>query len=150
MDPWYNCSGASRQLFLYEASVTGEHTQLCSRLSNYEGLIRFFVENKERVPRSDMVAPLPELEFSIRQKLATLSQLLREIGALQCASAKDEHVKKGLVNFVTFQLTRGKSQFNLSHTLFERLQTANAFSPRSVSPMSSPRLYEANVDINSL
>lgn len=141
IDPWFSCASSSRALSELEAKITAEHTQLCSRLSNYDGLVRFFVENKDRVPRADMIGPLPELEESIKAGISCLSQMLREVNGIECPPCpphRDDQIKKGLSNFLTYQLTKVKSQFNLSSKLYERLLGTRGFSPRS-SPLSSPR-----------
>ncbi len=138
LDPWYNCADSSRQLHELESRVTNEHTQVCARMSNFEGLVRFFVENKDKIPRADLIGPLPEIEKSIRAGIANFATLQREINLIQCAPLhKDEQIRKCLSNFVAYHLTRIKSQFSVSSKLYERLMTTRGFSPAS-RPSSPP------------
>ena len=119
-NPWHNCAASSKLLFELEAMVTNEHTQLCARLSNYEGLVRFFVDNSDRLPREDMLGTLPELEELIRGGISRLTFFLKQ-GQSVSAVGKDIAVKQGLVNFITGLLTRVKSQYSMSQNLHRRL-----------------------------
>jgi hypothetical protein len=158
LDPWYNCSESSRSLHEIELRITQEHTQLCARMSNFDGLVRFFVENKDKIPRADLIGPLPDIEQSIRAGISNFAALQRDINLIQCAPLhKDEQIRKCLSNFVTYHLTRIKSQFSVSSKLYERLMTTRGFSPasRPASP-SPPRLPESGrstpppIDLDSL
>ena len=143
LDPWFNCRPSSVALSTSEAALSAELNQLYSRLSNYDGLVRFFVENKDRVPRADMVGPLHDLEESIRAGVATLTRIQKEINGIVCPpfpQHRDEHVKRGLANFATYHLTKVKAQFSLSCKLYEQLLRVRGFSPRSLSPRPSPPL----------
>ena len=150
LDPWYNCAPSSKELSEMETRITNEHTQLCARLSNFEGLVRFFVENKERVPRADLIGPLPEIEKSIRSGISNLSSLQRGINQIICIpNHRDEQIRKCLSNFVAYHITRIKSQFSVSSKLYERLMNTRGFSP--ASRPSSPRPHQGpSIDLDSL
>ena len=128
-NPWHNCAASSKLLFELEAMVSDEHTQLCARLSNYEGLVRFFVDNADRLPRQDMLGTLPELEELIRGGISKLTLFLKQ-GQSVPAVGKDIAVKQGLVNFITGLLTRVKSQYSMSQNLHRRLLEDLPSSPR--------------------
>lgn len=130
LDPWFNTPVDSRFMFDLNDRFNKEHTQLCSRLSNYDGLMRFFAQHKDRVPRADLVGPLPELENGIRASILVLTKILKE--ATPRDEVSDTHVCRGLVNYFTYHLTRIKAQFNLSFKLYESLLGAKAFSTKPV------------------
>ena len=138
LDRWYNCAPASKQLSELEARVTSEHTQLCARMSNFEGLVRFFLENKDKIPRADLIGPLPEIEKSVRAGISNLGSLQREINSVECSPHhQDEIIRKCLSNFVAYHVARIKSQFSVSSKLYERLINTRGFSPSS-HPSSPP------------
>ena len=152
LDPWCNCAPSSRELYEIESRVTEEHTQLCARLSNFEGLVRFFVENKDRIPRADLIGPLPEIEKSIRSGIMNLTSLQRQVNQIQSIpNHRDDQIRKCLSNFVTYHITRIKSQFNVSSKLYERLMTTRGFSPASRPSTPPSRLHNGtSIDLDSL
>lgn len=160
VQPWHRCTKSSKELLRLESKLTNDHTHLCSRLSNFEGLARFFSENADRVPRADILNTMPELEETVKQGISSLTALISEIQKLPCppqSEHRDELVKKSLANFAALLLARIKAQFHISSTIYERLLHKRAFSPRQ-SPLSSPRLHPSKeaafpsgeVDLDSL
>jgi len=152
IDPWCNSSPSSKELYALEQEISLTCTQVFSRLSNFEGLVRFFVENKDRIPRADLVGPLPEIEGSIRSGLVHLNSLLGELQKVTCPpfpQHRDEHVKKSLVKFLTYHITRIKSQFNISSKLYDRLMNTRGFSPAS-RPATSRTNSPPPIDLDNI
>ena len=152
IDPWFMCAGSSKTLSEMERQVTEEHTQLCSRLSNFEGLARFFSENRDKVPRADMLNTMPELEKSVNEGIDRLNSLVKKIQAVNCVN-RDETVRRNLANFTALQVAKAKAQFHLSSRIYERLLHHN----RAFSPQASPRFRAVNpakpsgeIDLDSL
>jgi hypothetical protein len=132
LDPWHNSSASSHTLFDLAVEVNREHTQLLSRLSNFEGLARFFMENSDRVPQRDILNTMPELEESVKRGIDTMTSLIRKIQSVDCPSY-NVPVKRSLVTFCTGQLGKVKAQFHLSSSIYETLVNSNrSFSPRPV------------------
>ena len=138
VDPWYKCAQSSVQLFDLSCAVTKQHTQLCSRLANFDGLVRFFSENAESIPRADMLGPMPELENAVKASIEELTQLIRDIQNVAVQSGhRDQAVKTALIQFTTAKLSQAKLQFSVSTKSFDRLtRHTRAFSP---PPRSGPR-----------
>lgn len=148
--PWLRCAASSISLFQLEAEVSKQHTQLCSRLSNFDGLVRFFTQNADNVPRADMLGPIPELESSVKSAIAALTQLLRDVQAVSISSGhRDEAVRRCLVTFSTTQLTQAKAQFSVSAKAFERLTHKRAFSPQPSPTYRSRTPIGNELDLDS-
>ena len=119
-NPWHKCLESSKKLFVLESRVAKAHTEVCSRQSNFEGLVRFFAENSDRVPREDILRTMPELENLVKDGLSKLAVLLRETQSVK-PLGRDEEVKRGLENYVRLLLTKIKAQFSLSQELNRRV-----------------------------
>ena len=129
IDPWWNWAESSRALFEYEKEISSEYTQLCSRLSNFEGLVRFFAENRDNISREDMLATLPELESSLKRGMESMTCMIKNVQSLNCTSS-NEPVKRGLANFASNQLGRLKAQFHIASTMYEHLFSGTFSSPK--------------------
>ena len=152
VDPWYICANSSRVLSEMEEEVTRQHTQLCSRLSNFDGLARFFSENRDNVPRADMLSIMPELQQSVKEGIERLNSVVKKIQAIEFTN-RDENVRRGLANFTALQVARAKAQFQVSSRIYERLVHHN----RAFSPQASPRFRpvypgsrSGEIDLDSL
>ncbi len=147
--PWHKCAASSKVLFELEEEITREHTQLCSKLSNFDGLARFFTENRDKVPRADILKMMPELEDAVKRGLERLHLLIRKIQSVSCppfSEHRDETIRRGLANFTALLEAKAKAQFHVSSRLYERLLHQNrAFSPRA-SPRGSPRIQASPVE----
>ena len=105
LDPWFNAKASVREIFHLHAEATNELVQLSGRLSNYEGLVRFFVQHKEHV----MLQPLRELEEGIKLGLGTLGKLLKKVPP-----------NEPLARYLTNQLTDSKTKLSQSKALFDQ------------------------------
>jgi hypothetical protein len=149
LDPWHRAAASSKALYELENQVNVQHTQLCSRLSNFEGLARFFSENRNSIPREDILRTMPELERSVKQGVDLMAALIKKIQAVECPPY-NEPVKRGLVNFCSTQLGKSKAQFHLSSSIYENLVNRDkVFSPRTRHPVRH-HLSGPEIDLDSL
>jgi hypothetical protein len=128
LSPWFRCAQSSCQLFKFETEVRQQHTQIFARLSNYEGLIRFMVQNKDPVlSHQEMVGPLLSIEESIKRGIGELGQMAKTLGRIDCPPFpphRDELIKRALQSYMADQLSKIKTQFNIAHSLYETFANA--------------------------
>jgi hypothetical protein len=109
------------------------HTRLCSRLSQFEGLVRL-LDQTGPVPRFELVRPLPNLEKELQDGLTSLLSLIQDLANVNApAKSRTEDVKKSLVAY----LQRVHDEIN------PRMQEIRAERQRKVrddSPLFSPEL----------
>jgi hypothetical protein len=123
----------ARTLRRIHADASSLHTRLCSRLSQFEGLVRL-LDQTGPVPRFELVRPLPNLEKELVDGLACMLSYTRELTNVSAsADSRTEEVKKALTTYL--QLVHDQINPRMQEMRAERQKKV-----RDDSPLFSPEL----------
>jgi len=117
------------------SQTSAAHTSLVSKLAQHNGLVQFAADFGGRVPPLELRMVLPEVQASIRQLLATLGLLQRDLQALQIdPGSLDVKLRDALAQHLDSIITRRGPEFQEQE---ERLGLLSA-----ASPLTSPIVPE--------
>ena len=136
LDPWLGCAKSSSKLFYIEKDTARHHAQLLSRLTNFEGLIRMLIQNVDQISKNSMTQSIQQIEESIKEGIAAMKRCIKELEKIECPDYpphRDELIKRGLLTYLNDQLSRLKTQFNMTISLYERISN-----PRAESALLDP------------
>lgn len=118
---------------LYE-SFQNVYSQLCAKLTNYQGLFKTirdaFESGGESSNRSAMLSMIPflyELERGVKESIEQLSKLLSGFSSIQIIreTHPDRRIRDSIIWFIKSIITNTKSEVNMSSRLIHSLQIQN-------------------------
>jgi hypothetical protein len=113
--PWSNTPVAAVELYKLEKNVTDTSTQVYSKLSNLDGLIRL----TNGPDRNSLLPTCTLLQRSIESGISELSGLVRMIQSVKSEDSRTVQIQRGLTSYASGLLAQVKPRFGLLNQQFE-------------------------------